>query len=104
LRELFPNVARYYEKNWLEKKNWRWKDFIHLVKKGYFPYEYLTNPEKFDDPCLPSLAAFRSRLKDATITPDQYKVAKTMWEKFEVQVKTFKVKPKTKLFVCSARI
>ena len=83
MKELFPNVRRFYEENWLKKKN-NWNDFIYLVKKGYFPYEYLTDPGKFEDTSLPSLAAFRSRLKDANITPDQYKVAKSMWKKFEV--------------------
>ena len=41
LRKAFPTVARYYQNNWLKKKNNSWKDFHKLTQKGHFPYEYL---------------------------------------------------------------
>ena len=85
LLNLFPNVRNYYEKHWLEKKNYRWLDFEKIVSKGVFPYEHMIGPDVFTETSLPSREAFKNRLKDADVTEEQYKIAQDLWDTFEVK-------------------
>ena len=84
LMSLFPNVKEYYHKHWLKKKKYDWGDFEYLLQKGQFPYEHIKSSEVFDEKVLPDKSAFRNRLKDADITPEQYEHAQNTWSKFEV--------------------
>ena len=83
LMSLFPNVKQYYHKYWFKKKGYDWCDFRYLLQKGVFPYEHIVSSEIFDQEVLPDIDAFRSRLKDADITTEQYEQAQRIWSKFE---------------------
>ena len=56
-----------------------------IIKKNYFPYEYVTSSDKLDETCLPSIEKFYSSLTGTSITDEQYKHAKTVWDKFQIK-------------------
>ena len=58
---------------------------LDLVKeKGFYPYEYMSNFEKFKKE-LPSKENFYSSLTDRKISDKEYKHALNIWNKFELK-------------------
>ena len=57
-------------------------------KKGFFPYEYITSLDQLKETALPPKEAFYSKLKDAHISDDDYKICKDAWEEQEMQTMT----------------
>ena len=53
--------------------------------KGIFPYEYVTDMEKYEETSLPTIEAFYSLLNDSTITDEEYKRAQQAWREFGCQ-------------------
>ena len=52
----------------------------HLAKqKGIYPYEYMTDPSKFDEPRLPPKDKFYSALLETDITDEDYDRARDVW-------------------------
>ncbi|KAK3098713.1 hypothetical protein FSP39_022331 [Pinctada imbricata] len=47
--------------------------------KGFFPYEYLSHPDKLQDTCLPPHEAFYSSIKGKNITKEEYQYCQQMW-------------------------
>ena len=58
-----------------------------LTRKGYYPYDYVTNQEVFKETELPSKEAFFSLIKEESITDEEYAHAKTVWN--NMKTKTF---------------
>ena len=57
-----------------------------LGRKGFFPYEWLTDKTKLDETQLPPPAAFASKLAGtAEASPNDYAHATKVWETFECQ-------------------
>ena len=74
-KDAFNNVKRYYAEDKLEL----------LTRKGIYPYEYMTSPEKLKETQLPSKEAFYSRLNDEGISNENYAHARKVWETFEMK-------------------
>jgi hypothetical protein len=58
----FPNLKKFFKDEQLEL----------LLKKGVYPYEYVTNVRVFDETELPLKEAFESQLNDTKITDAEY--------------------------------
>ncbi len=56
-----------------------------LMKKSFFPYEYIDDFSKYDEPTLPKRKCFYSSLSLNTISKEDYKFAKKIWEIFEFE-------------------
>ncbi len=50
------------------------------VEKGFFPYEWLTSPEKLKETQLPPHEAFFSKLKNSNISAEDYQLCQRVWE------------------------
>ena len=61
------------------------KAFNCKMKKGFFPYEYVTSLEKLDEPCLPPHDAFYSCLKQKNISFDEYEQCQQAWCKHKMK-------------------
>ena len=48
--------------------------------KGFFPYEWMTSPEKLKGTTLPDMSAFSSTLKNTDISPEEYAICQRAWE------------------------
>ena len=51
-------------------------------QKGVYPYEYVTDPSKFKETCLPPKDKFYSALNETEITDDDYNRAQEAWNVF----------------------
>ena len=56
-----------------------------LLRKGVYPYEYMSTWERFEDVSLPPQEAFYSKLTDSNITEEEYKHAQEVWKTFKCQ-------------------
>ena len=53
-----------------------------LLKKGVFPYDYMTDWGVFEETKLPPIEAFYSKLSNSDISEDDYKHAQKVWDTF----------------------
>ncbi len=58
------------------------------VTKGFFPYEWVTDLDKLDEPQLPPHEAFYSKLNDTNITEEEYAYCQQVWR--DHQMTTFR--------------
>ena len=56
-----------------------------LCQKGFYPYDWMDDNEKFKHQGLPPREAFYSRLKQETITQEEYEYALYVYEKLRCQ-------------------
>lgn len=56
-----------------------------LLKKGVYPYEYITDESKFQETKLPSIDMFYSKLNESSITHEEYEHAQKVWKAFNIQ-------------------
>ena len=77
-RESLENLGRYHEGEELEL----------LARKGVFPYDWFDGYDKLSETSLPPKEEFYSKLYDEDLTDDDYKHAKSVWDRFEM--KSFK--------------
>jgi len=73
-REAFA-ITRTYQPN----------DTELLMKKGVYPYEYMSSWERFQETMLPPVAAFYSQLSGEGISDGDYQHATTVWNTFGCQ-------------------
>ena len=59
-----------------------------LCQKGYYPYEWVDNINKLDYDGLPPIHAFNSRLKQSTLSEEEYEHAFRVY--VEMKCKIFK--------------
>lgn len=70
----FPTLTTFFKQN---------VDLI--LRKGIFPYEYMTDESKFDDASLPPIAEFYSSLKGESVTTEEYEHAQNVWRAFNIR-------------------
>ena len=61
------------------------KKFILLLKKGAYPYEYMDSMDRFDEPTLPNIENFYSKLQLKDTSEKDYKHAEKVWNIFEIK-------------------
>ena len=54
-----------------------------MIRKGVFPYDYMTSMDKFNETQLPPQSAFYNRLTDEPISDEDYEFAQQVWSSFE---------------------
>ena len=61
------------------------QDKLDLVlRKGVFPYDYITSPLKFEETVLPPKESFYSKLQGTDISEDDYNHACKVWQELEM--------------------
>ena len=53
-----------------------------LLRKGVYPYDYMSFWERFDEQELPPMTAFYNKLSENGISEEDYAHAQTVWETF----------------------
>ena len=53
-----------------------------LLRKGVYPYDYMSELTKLNDTCLPDIKGFYNRLNDEDISPEDYNHAQNVWDHF----------------------
>ncbi|XP_055856053.1 uncharacterized protein LOC129919224 [Episyrphus balteatus] len=61
------------------------EEFNLVMKKGVFPYEYVSSAEKLKDTKLPPKSAFYSTLNSSSITDEDYLHAQIVWNTFNMK-------------------
>ena len=61
------------------------KQYELLVKKGIYPYEYMSEWEKFKETKLPPKEAFYSKLNMSGVSFENYEFARKVWEEFKIK-------------------
>ncbi|GFX95356.1 uncharacterized protein TNCV_849461 [Trichonephila clavipes] len=56
-----------------------------LIRKGCFPYDYVSDVEKLNDTCLSPKEKLYSRLNNEDITDDDYQHANHVWNAFNIK-------------------
>ncbi|GBN09741.1 hypothetical protein AVEN_109846-1 [Araneus ventricosus] len=56
-----------------------------LLKKGIYPYEYMSSFDKFEETELPPRSAFHSFLTNERITEAEYERAQNVWKCFNIK-------------------
>ena len=59
--------------------------FVLLLRKGFYPYEYMDIWERFGETSLPDKKAFYSELNLKDITNKDYEHAQKVWQVFEIK-------------------
>ena len=59
--------------------------FILLLRKGFYPYEYMDSWERFDENTIPTKGVFYSELNLEGISDADYEHVKKVWEAFEIK-------------------
>ena len=57
-----------------------------MLRKGFYPYEYIDSWEGFDETLLPNKNAFYSKLNLENITDKDYEHAHKVWEVFGIKI------------------
>ena len=74
---MFPNICKFCNRDINE--------FILLLRRGVYPYEYMDSWERFDETLLPNKKPFYSELYLEDITDKDYTHAQKVFEKFELK-------------------
>ena len=60
-------------------------NFVFLLRKGFYPYEYMDSWEKLDETSLPAEKAFYSELNLEDISDKDYNHAQKVWDVFGIR-------------------
>ena len=60
-------------------------NFVLLLRKGVYPYEYMDSWERFNETSLPDKKAFYSELNLEDITDKDYEHAQKVWKVFGIK-------------------
>ena len=61
------------------------KQYELLVRKGVYPYEYMSSWDKFEESQLPPIEAFYSNLNMSNLSDDDYEHAQRVWKEFRIR-------------------
>ena len=75
-KDAFKNLLKYFTPEQAEL----------LKQKGFYPYEYMDSIEKFNDPKLPTLKGFYSKLIGRGIKEKNYNHAWNVWNTFNMEI------------------
>ena len=71
---LFKHTAAHFPNN------------LNLVtRKGVYPYEYMDSPSKFTETSLPPLEKFYSKLRDESVSDEDYEHARHVWNTLQLK-------------------
>ena len=73
----FPNTYKFWN-NYINK-------FILLLRKGFYPYEYMDSWERFNETPLPNEKAFYSKLYLEDITDEDYIHVQKVFQEFKLK-------------------
>ena len=59
--------------------------FELLLRKGVYPYDYMTGSEKFDETRLPAREHFFNRLSESPVSDEDYAHAQNVWQTFGIR-------------------
>ena len=59
--------------------------FKLIQAKGVYPYEYITDFNRFNETCLPPIECFHSTLSQTGISTEQYEFTKRVWSTFNMK-------------------
>lgn len=59
------------------------QDFNRLIRKGVYPYEFMTGLESLKQKSLPTQNQFFSSITDANVSNEDYEHAKDVWQHFK---------------------
>ena len=74
----FNNARAMFEKVYGDK-------WTMLLRKGVYPYEYMTSFDKFKETQLPPIEAFYSKLSDSGINGKEYEYAQKVWADMNIK-------------------
>jgi hypothetical protein len=77
-RKIFKNVSEYFKDD---------NEFDMMTRKGVYPYDYITDYDKFKVKKFPHIDAFNSELNNSKCSMKDYDYAKKVWSVFNC--KTF---------------
>lgn len=83
--ETLANYLPIEKKQLLRKFSESDDQFQMMIRKGFFPYEYLTDINKLEEPRLPPIEAFFSSLSGETISMENYEHVQKMWTIFRMK-------------------
>lgn len=73
LRKTFKNTSKQFKDD---------EEFMMMIQKGVYPYDYIDNYERLNETRLPYKKDFYSKLNNSQISDDDYRTAYTVWKKF----------------------
>ena len=76
LRKIFKNTSSHFEND---------NEFLLMTEKGIYPYEYITSYNVLNEPNLPPIKNFYSKLAGKGCSEKDYNKALTIWETFGCQ-------------------
>ena len=82
LPELFPNTYDFFKNKFPHLSE---DAFKLLTRKGVYPYSYMDSHTKFAEDKLPPIEAYRNDLIGEELSEDEYKIAKDIWDTFQLQ-------------------
>ena len=59
--------------------------FVLLLRKGFYPYEYMNSLEKINDTSIPPKEAYYSKLNEEDISNADYAHVQKVWEVFKIK-------------------
>ena len=61
------------------------KQYELLIKKGIYPYEYMSSWDRFEETKLPPKEAFYSKLNMSGVSSENYEHARSVWKEFGIR-------------------
>ena len=58
--------------------------FDMLLRKGVYPYDFVSSPEIFNKTCLPPKCEFYNKLSDTEVSEADYQHAQNVWKTFSM--------------------
>jgi hypothetical protein len=77
----FPITEKIFE-NYIENSQFKRE---LLFRKGYYPYEYMDNFNRFNETLLPSKDLFKSILNQTELNDLEYEHIKKVWKTFKIK-------------------
>ena len=74
LRQIFKYVASHFDDD---------EQFLMMIKKGVYPYDYIDSYEKLFESQLPTQENFYSKLSNEKCNDEDYLTAKLVWRRFK---------------------
>lgn len=74
LKKVFRNTSKHFTKE---------DDFRMMIKKGIYPYDYISSYDKLNEKSLPSKEMFYSKLSKSHCSDKAYAQAKSVWKHFK---------------------
>ena len=87
LESLVDNLKSDGEKKFVHTRR-KFRDPVErslILRKGVYPYEYMSSSDKFLDNQLPPIECFESKLNDSQCSGEDYEHAQSVWKTFGIK-------------------